>query len=317
MSETQSISNRRFFRLDIPVHFHVMPSEPSSFSAFYNPQATYLHPVIRQQIQKKQHEVEHWLHKVESDVELVKLLYHDILLRTGFFLEAMASLEKGVSPFDEEDYAALFDKVKVENQNLETYHDSAPKTYGFFKAIETKLRFYVAELHYLTRSSDRSHIAFRHLLYEKKLQADANLKTLLSSNFDDFPLPRFIRALSEYVNLTLLPLERWQRDAMLKRYPSKWPKQSINLSEGGAALVLDSVLSPAKPVCFAFYAPWNQQALGFQAHLVEKPRYCPIEQGYLTKLNFYMPARNKQQTISRVLSQYEMTTVYGGARSAG
>jgi len=317
VSETKSISNRRFFRLDMPVHFHIMPTEQSSFSDFYTPQATYLHPIINQQIKNKQQEVEHWLHKVESDVELVKLLYQDILLRTGFFQDAMTSLQQGESPFKVDEYASLFDKVKTENQNLEAYHDSAPKTYGFFKAIENKLRFYVAELHYLTRKSDRSHIAFQHLLYEKKLQADANLATLLSPNFDEFPLPRFIRAVSEYVNLTLMPIEHWQRDAVLKRYPSKWCKQPVNLSEGGAAMVLDRLISPAKPVCFAFYAPWNQQVLGFQAHLVDKPCYCPIEKGYLTKLNFYMPDRNKQLAISRMLNQYEITTVYGGTRIVG
>ncbi|UQB42722.1 hypothetical protein JX580_02155 [Thiomicrospira microaerophila] len=317
MADTRSINNRRFFRLDIPLHTHLMPSELSQMAEFYSPQATYLHTHLKRQLDIKQQEVEFWLHKVESDVELVKLLYKDILLRTGFFTGAIQSLEKGVSPFRLEEYADLFDQVKSENQHLEAYHDSAPKTYGFFKAIESKLRFYLAELHFLTRSSDRSHIVFRHLLFDKKLQADLNLQTLSSSKFDEFPLPRFIRAVSEYVNLILLPFVRWQRDAVLKRYPSKWLKDVVNLSEGGAALVLDRVLSPAKPVCFAFYPEWSQQVIGLKAYLVEPPAYCQNKQGYITKINFDMPTRNKQMTISRWLNQFEISSIYGGDSIAG
>lgn len=312
MAEIGSISNRRFFRLDIPLHFHVMPFEQPPTSDFYSTQSVYLHSVLQKQLEKKQQEVEFWLHKVESDVELVKLLYSDILLRTGFFIGAIQSLEKGMSPFRVEEYAGLFDQVKIENQHLEAYQDSAPKTYGFFKAIENKLRFYLAELHYLTRSSDKNSIAYRHLLFNKKLQADLNLQTLSSHKFDDFPLPRFIRALSEYVNLILLTFERWQRDAVFKRFPSRWLENSVNLSESGVGLVLDRVLSAGKPVCCAFYPAWHQQVIGFKAHLVEQPTFCKDRQGYITRLNFDMPSRDKQMAISRLINKFEVNSVYGG-----
>lgn len=300
-----TLDSRRFFRLDMPVYCYVVPRNRIPGCEIFATSAKYRHAQRELMAKAKLEEVEAWLHKIEDNVELVKVLYKDIVKRVAFFNELMDLLQQGKAPFRLDAYDRSFAMAKAENEHLEAYQANSPKSYAFFKAVENKIRIYLNEIHFLGRASDSRELACRHQLFKMQVQADANLKILQNERFDSLPLPRFIRAMTEYVNINLSAFSAFQQDAVIRRFPTLWSKEKVNLSEGGVRLEQDKLLRVGETVCFAFYSDSYQSVIGLKGSVIA----CqPIKgsERYSMSINFDFPDREKQMTIQKIMNLYEI-----------
>lgn len=313
---SNTLDSRRFFRLDMPIYCHVMPRNRIPGCDFFATPSVYVTPQRRAIAQASLDEAKTWMAKLKEDTNLASAILNDIVKRIDFFNEVMSSVQQGKAPFKLEDYSRNLTLAKAENAHLEDYKAHSPKSYAFFKAIENKVKIYLNEVHYLAQNSDSREIQYRHLLYTTPTQADQNLHTLKNTKFDELPLPRFIRALTEYINVTLASFLEFQRDAVLKRFPTQWSEARANLSEGGIRLEQPKSLRPGETVCVAFYSDDFASVMGIKGSVVACDAVAKTDR-YCLRINFEFPDRSQQMLIQKIMNQFEISQCTEWVANAG
>lgn len=303
---SSTIDSRRFFRLDMPVYAHIMPRNRIPGCDFYATPAVYLTKQRQALAEAKLVEAKGWLAKVKEDTDLASIVLKDIIKRIEFFNNVMQGVQSGHAPFKLEDYGRNLNLAKAENAHLETYRESSPKSYAFFKGIENKIKTYLNEVHYMAQNSDSREVKYRQLLYATPTQADQNLTILKNTKFDGLPLPQFIRTLTEYVNINLGSFLAFQQDSVLKRYPTQWELITVNLSEGGVRVEQSKLMKPGEQVCVAFHTDSYSSVIGVKGSVVA----CdPVEKTarYCLRINFDFPDRSQQMLIQKIMNQFEIS----------
>ena len=313
---SSTIDSRRFFRLDMPVYAHIMPRNRIPGCDFFATSAIYLTKQRLAIADAKLIEAKDWLAKLNEETDLAGVVLNDIVKRIAFFNDVMQGVQAGHAPFKLEDYGRNLSLAKAENAHLETYKLSSPRSYAFFKSIENKIKTYLTEVHYMAQNSDSREIKYRQLLYVTPTQADQNLAILKSTKFDGLALPQFIRALTEYVNISLGSFLAFQQDSVLKRYPTQWESINVNLSEGGIRVEQPKALKPGETVCVAFHSDNHASIIGIKGSVVacdpvaKTARYC-------LRINFDFPDRAQQILIQKIMNQFEISQCAEWITNAG
>ena len=313
---SSTIDSRRFFRLDMPVYAHILPRNRIPACDFFATPAIYLTKQRQALASDKLVEAKDWLAKVKEDTDVAGVVLKDIVKRIAFFNDVMQAVQAGRAPFKLEDYGRNLSLAKAENEHLEAYKVSAPKSYAFFKGIENKIKTYLNELHYMAQNSDSREIKYRQLLYTTPTQADQNLSILKNSKFDGLALPQFIRALTEYVNLGLDSFLEFQKDSVLKRYPTQWESITANLSEGGIRLEQSKALKPGESVCVAFHSDSYASVIGIKGSVVACDPVAKTTH-YCLRINFDFPDRSQQMLIQKIMNQFEISQCADWVANAG
>ncbi|HEY9017777.1 PilZ domain-containing protein [Thiomicrospira sp.] len=313
---SSTLDSRRFFRLDMPVYAHIMPRNRIPGCDFFATPAIYLTKQQQAQADAKLIEAKDWLAKVREDTDLAGVVLNDIVKRIAFFNHVMQSVQLGRAPFKLDDYGRNLSLAKAENAHLETYKVSSPKSYAFFKGIENKIKTYLNEIHYMAQNSDSREIRYRNLLYAMPSQADQNLTILNNPKFDGLALPQFIRTLTEYVNLNLNTFLAFQRDSVLKRFPTQWEATRVNLSEGGIRIEQPKALKPGESVCVAFYTDHYSSVIGIKGSVVACDPVAKTSD-YCLRINFDFPDRAQQMLIQKIMNHFEINQCVDWIANAG
>lgn len=313
---SSTIDSRRFFRLDMPVYAHIMPRNRIPGCDFFATSAVYVTKQRQTLAEAKLSETKDWLAKVKEDTELAGVVLKDIVKRIDFFNHVMQGVQVGHAPFKLEDYGRNLSLAKAENEHLETYRQSSPKSYAFFKGVENKIKTYLNELHYMAQNSDSREIKYRQLLYVTPTQADQNLSILKNAKFDGLALPQFIRSLTEYVNISLGSFLAFQQDSVLKRYPTQWELVSVNLSEGGLRIEQSKSLKPGESVCVAFHTDSYKSVIGLKGSVVGCDPVAKTDR-YCLRINFDFPDRSQQMLIQKIINQFEISQCVEWVLNAG
>lgn len=300
-----TLDSRRFFRLDIPLNCWIMPRERIPGCEIYATPAIYVTDQRLKYAEQKQQQAKMWLDKVTEQTELARVLYQDFSKRLAFFSHVMKAVQQGRPPFCLDDYQRNLMLVKASNDHLESYKANSPKTYAFFKALENKIKLFFNEIHYMAHHSDSRELRYKHLLFATPTQADLNLKTLSQPKFDDLPLPNFIRCMTEYLNIKLDSFVQFQKDGVLKRFPTQWTQEVVNLSEGGVRLEQNKMFKIGENVCVAFYHEYAPSILALKGTVVGTQ---PIAQSdrYQVRINFDFPDRAQQIMIQQIMNLQEI-----------
>lgn len=304
MSSNQ-LDSRRFFRLDMPLNCWLMPRNRVPSCDIYATEAKYVSTQRLALAEQKRKQAKEWLEKLTEQTDLARVIFQDINNRLMVFSHFMQAVEQGRTPLKLDDYQRNLSVSKAENEHLEAYKINSPKTYAFFKAIESKIKLYFSEVHFMAHHSDSRELRYKHLLFSTPTQADLNIKTLSQPRFEELPLPRFIRALTEYANVVLDSFTEFQKDIILKRFPTQWPQEIVNLSEGGVRLNQDKMLRAGESVCVAFYNEDAPAILGIRGTVIGSDAIKNSAR-YQTRINFDFPERAQQMMIQQIMNQYEI-----------
>jgi len=261
-------NSRRFYRIDMPVKYFIVPSSPIRDREIYATGANYYPASFHSKVAGQKLEVMHWANRIQEHADLLLPVFEEIIDFIEFFGRCALSISEGTSPKTDLSYwMEVNDRLKGFKYALSLNHKS-PKTFQYIKMIEAK---YLAFLKRLVNSIDKS--TPTKFWVEGHLPIGFKIDEIISL-FDDpkfakIPLIQTLRCISIYMDSYLETYRMINDDNFLRQHPADWKLQKLNISASGIAVNMGKRFQQYERVDVLLYFPDDDRIIQFDGSVVD------------------------------------------------
>lgn len=297
-------NSRRFYRINMPVRFFIVPASPIKDREIYATGANYFPETFHAKVAGQKMEVIHWANRIQEHADLLLPVFEEMMEFIQFFGRCALSISEGVSPKSDMSYWVEV-KDRLRGFKLaQSLHAKSPKTFQYIKMIEEK---YIAFLNRLVESIDKStptkFWVQGHLPMGFKI--DEMISLFDAPKFAKIPLIQTLRHISKYMDSYLETYRLINDDNFLRQFPADWKLQTANLSASGIAVNMGKRFAQYEQVDVLLYFKEDNKIIQFDGRVVD----IRSEQSTYTErvaINFEFPNGDAQDYLQLQIQKQEI-----------
>jgi len=297
-------NSRRFYRIDMPVRYFIVPSSPIKDREIYATGANYFPDSFHSKVAGQKLEVTQWMNRIQEHSELLVPVFEEILDFIDFFGRCAMSISEGTNPKSDMTYwVEVKDRLKG-FKRASSLNPKSPKTYQYIKMIEDK---YLAFLTRLVNSIDKStptmFFVEGHLPIGFKI--DEIMSIFHSPKFAKIPLIQTILNISEYMDSYLETYRLINNDNFLRQHPADWKLKIGNVSASGIAVNLGKRFEQYERIDVLLYFQEDDRIIQFDGSVVD---IRSDESNYTERvaINFEFPDGTQQEYLQLQIQKQEV-----------
>jgi hypothetical protein len=295
---------RRFHRINMPLKTLILPKNAITDKEIYATGIDYFPPTIIQKINLEKRELQNAIGRVQEHKELLTTLFNEVIDYIEFLGGLVRDLAEGLSPKQSADYWLKVKQYQQGFSKVHTIKSSSPKTYEYFKHIETKYLAFLEAIIYSIENSTPKLFAVQGQL-PQGFKIDELYDLFENPKFEKIPLVQALRHTIAYLNLYLGIYHNLNSDHYLKNFPKEWPMQECNVSAGGVALMMEKRFKLHERVQILAYFLEYDRTLNFEGNIVA---LRSIEESFKERIaiNFEFPDGYQQDFLQTQIELYEI-----------
>jgi len=297
-------NSRRFYRIDMPVRYFIVPTSPIKDREIYATGANYFPSSFHTKVAGQKLEAMHWINRIQEHSELLIPVFEEIVDYVEFFGRCALSISEGSSPKSDPGYwMEIKDRLQGFKKAV-TLNPSSPKTYQYLQMIEEK---YLAFLKHLVNSIDQStptkFYVEGHLPLGFKI--DEMMSVFSAPKFAKIPLVQTLLHISEYMDSYLETYRLINDDNFLRQHPDDWKQKMANVSASGIAVHLGKRFPQYEKVDVLLYFPEDDRIIEFAGSVVDT-RTDEVNHTERVAINFEFPDGNDQDYLQLQIQKQEV-----------
>ncbi|MBD3756173.1 MAG: PilZ domain-containing protein [Gammaproteobacteria bacterium] len=297
-------NSRRFYRIDMPVRYFIVPSSPIKDREIYATGVNYFPQTFLNKVEEQKFQVRHWTKRVQEHTVTITQIVEEMLNYIDFFGDCSRTISEGRNPRNNLDYWMRINDHLQGFKSLKKLEHSSPKTFQYLQMIEEK---YLAYLQRMATSLEKS--TPQHFYVEGRLpegfKLDETLKVLQQAKFEKIPLVQTILYIASYLNSYLGAYRQIHDDNFLKQFPKLWPVKMANLSASGVAIHVEKQFPQYSQVDVLFYFPEDEKVIQFDGSIVDI-RIDEKTQTERVAINFEFPDGKHQDYLQIQIQKQEV-----------
>lgn len=297
-------NSRRYYRIDMPVRYFIVPASPIKDREIYATGANYYPSTFHAKVAGQKLEVLHWANRIQEHADLLMPVFEEIIDFIEFFGRCALSISEGNSPKTDLSYwMEVKDRLKGFKMAL-TLNPKSPKTYQYIKMIEDK---YLAFLNRLVDSIDKStptkFWVEGHLPMGFKI--DEMMSVFDAPKFAKIPLIQTLLKTSLYMDSYLESYRMINDDNFLRQHPDDWRLQTVNLSASGIAVQMGKRFQQYERVDVLLYFQEDDRIIQFDGSVVDI-RSDDTSYSERVAINFDFPDGGDQDFLQLQIQKQEV-----------
>lgn len=295
---------RRFYRIDMPVRYFIVPSSPIKDREIYATGVNYFPQTVLNKIDAQKFQVRDWTKRIQEHTVIINRIVEEMLRHIDFFGDCSRAISEGRNPRNNLDYWMRINDHLQGFKSLKQLEQSSPKTHQYLKMIEDK---YLAYLRLMVTSLEKS--TAQHFYVEGRLpdgfKLDETVKLFQQPKFDKIPLVQTIVHVASYLNTYLGAYGQIHDDNYLKQFPKLWPLKMANLSASGIAIHVEKRFPQYAAVEVFLYFPEDEKVIRFDGSIVDT-RIDDKTQTERVAINFEFPNGKDQDYLQIQIQKQEV-----------
>lgn len=297
-------NSRRFFRIDMPIKIFIIPSAPIQDYEIYASGINYFPGYIEKEIETYSDQTLYWMERIQEHKQVTSALFHECLNDIEFLGYCIKTITRGLNPRKDPNFKETLNHHLQGFSSIETIHDSAPKTYNYFKMIEEKYMIFMYAIGEAVMNSTPDKFSGDHNL-PTKFKSD-RIETIFSSEeVEKVPLVQAILNLNRLLTLYTDIYRQINHDSVLRQYPEDWTVHQTNISASGVALYFNKRFKLFEKVDVLIQLPLNKEILFFNGNVVDI-RWTDKENQERVAINFDFPDGKYQNLLQNEIQRYEI-----------
>ncbi len=295
---------RRFFRINMPLRYHITPSTPIKDREIYASGANYFPPSVRSQLTEEKKAALHSLTRIQEFKDALTEIFGEMINHAEFFGQCCETMSRGLNP---KLNPAMWQTLSAHQHGfpkLSLLEAASPKTHKHLKSIEEKYIFFVKNMiESLSKSSAGQFYAPDYLPYAFRID---ELRQIFSEEkYDNVPLAQSILHTAKYVNTYTEIFRQIHDDHTLRQNPQDWPLENVNVSASGLAVSARKTFRLHERMDVLIYFAHANKVLKFDG-VVVNIQTDPAEQIERVALNFEFPDGKDQDFLQTEIQKYEI-----------
>ncbi len=297
-------NSRRFYRIDMPVRYFIVPSSPIKDREIYATGANYFPASFRSKVAGQKLETMHWANRIQEHSALLMPVFEEIIQHIEFFGQCLHSISEGTSPKSDLNYWMEIKERQKGFKLAASLSPQSPKTYQYIRMIEEK---YLAFLKRLVDSVDRSTPTTFYLDGHLPIgfKIDEMISAFKSPKLAKVPLVQTLLHLTNYMDSYLDTYRLINDDNFLRQHPDDWKQKTANVSASGIAVHLGKRFNQYEKVDVLLYFPEDDKIIQFDGSVVDI-RTDEVHHQERIAINFDFPDGEDQDYLQLQIQKQEV-----------
>lgn len=295
---------RRFFRINMPMRYHITPSTPIQDREIYATGANYFPPSVRTQLTEEKKAALNSLTRIQEFKETLTEVFVEMMSHAEFFGQCCETISKGMNPrFN----PAMWQTLSAHRQGfpkIRLLEAASPKTHKHLKAIEEKYLYFLDRMIESISKSSATHFYAPDYL-PHAFRIDELRQIFADEKYDSVPLAQSILHTARYVNTYTEIFRQIHDDHTLRQNPQDWPLEMINVSASGIAVSTRKTFKLHGRMDVLFYFPESKKVLKFDGVVVNIQTDAE-QQLERVALNFEFPDGKDQAFLQTEIQKFEI-----------
>lgn len=297
-------NSRRFFRIDMPIKIFIIPSSPIQDYEIYASGINYFPGYIEKEIESYSDKTLYWMERIQEHKQVTSSLFHECINDIEFLGHCIRTMTRGLNPRKDPNFMETLNHHLRGFSTIETIHDSAPKTYNYFKMIEEKFMVFMHAVgEAVMNSTPDKFYGDRNL--PKKFKSDRIETIFNTEEVEKVPLVQAILNLSRLLDVYAEIYRHINNDNVLRQYPEEWAVHDTNISASGVALYFNKQFKMFEKVDVLIQLPLSKEILFFNGSIVDIRRMDKDNQERVA-INFDFPDGRNQNLLQNEIQRYEI-----------
>lgn len=297
-------NSRRFYRIDMPVKYFIVPSSPIQDREIFATGADYFPASFTAKISAQKMEVRDWAHRIQEHSELLLPVFEEIIEFIDFFGNCAQSISHGDSPKSDMTYWMEIKDRQTGFKKAQTLKPSSPKTFQYIKMIEEK---YLVFLNRLVDSIDQSSPTEFHVQGQLPVgfKIDEMMTVFKDPKFLKIPLVQTLKHLYNLLESYLDVYRMINDDNYMRQFPQDWKQKMANVSASGIAIHLGKRFPQYEHVDVLLYFPEDEKVIQFDGSVVDI-RTDERSHTERVAINFEFPDGKDQEYLQLQIQKQEV-----------
>lgn len=294
---------RRFFRIDMPIKYCMLPRHFNFEKEVYSNGINYFNKAVESTINLKKRDLRGSVESIREHKEIIEVIVEEVTYKLDRFESLIKRLSKGINVRNDPMYWMHKHELRIGFEKIKMLEVHSPKTYSYLKQMHDKFTSRVLDLFESIEKADEHSINAQELTLAFDL--DVTLERLGTETFQKIPLIRIIWKLGSLVEYLLHLHEEFNNDHYKINNPALWKSVPANVSACGIAIRDIREFEEFQEVDIHIHIPESNEVLRFDGKVV-KAEYLPGERLNFTAFNFNLPGSKEQLALLSYVQMFEV-----------
>jgi len=288
----------------MPIKIFIIPSSPIKDYEIYASGINYFPDYIEKAIEKHTDQTLYWMERIQEHKQVTSALFHECLNDIDFLGHCIRTMTRGLNPRKEANFTETLNHHLRGFSTIESIHDSAPKTYNYFKMIEEKYMVFMYAIGEAVMNSTPDKF-YGDPNLPKKFKSDRIETVFSGEEVEKIPL---VQAILNHNRLLTVYTDAYRQindDNVLRQHPEGWTVHNTNISASGVALHFNKQFKLFEKVDVMIQLPLNKEILFFNGSIVDTRKMADGKQERVA-INFDFPDGKNQNKLQNEIQRFEI-----------
>lgn len=298
---------RRFFRINMPMHYFVTPTSAILDREIFATGSIYYPPSTRTILQQQKQNIIDSMARIQEYKDELMQIFSEMIEHADFFGQCAHMMTQGINPKNTKNYWNTLKSHQRGFVKIQLLKTEAPKTYQYLKTIENKYLFYLNHMIESLENSNSEHFYAPGLL-PKDFKIDELAKAFADEKYQTIPLAQTILHTAEFIETHSHIFREIYDEHNILQHPDTWPEETVNVSASGLAIVTRKSFKMHERVTIRFYFSHHERILVFTG-VVVNIQPTTNDQGEAAEriaMNFEFPNGKDQAYLQTQIQKYEI-----------
>lgn len=297
-------NSRRFFRIDMPVHFYAVPKNPSFMDdSVYCNGINYInqsHEVLSSRLEQ-QTLIE--LGAIQEHKATIEKINYNLFEKISLLMAYLKKHSNGESVMSDVSFWFNKKNIFVRDEVIESLKNSSPKTYSVMTGMDEKINSRLKILFDSIEKSSQKGIFASPIPHG--FMVDGAIESMReSSKLQKVPIARYFIALYDYIEFNLDVFDQFNNDHLLMNEPHQWPQRMTNISACGMSVQDLRLYEKYQILDIKIYFPEEKMTFNFEGKVINS-HYSSETGRNFTAIEFMFPTAKEQLGLLSYIQLYE------------
>lgn len=308
-------NSRRFFRVDMPVRFFMLPKDQRSYHDVFCNGVSYMNEAFENQSSKLKSQVQFNVRQLQANQKAMNAIAFEVIELVEAVSDMMELHSKGERVIDNPSYWFSKSTIMEGFKSIHALKQSAPKTFTILEKLEEKFLSRIGSLFKSFERSTQTEVYSEHIAHGFGIDAIIE-KMRTSEKNHKIPMARFLFSLYDYVDTLNRVYEHFSNDHLLANEPKYWSLNNANISACGMGVYDFRQFEKYELLHVKVYCPDVGETFQFEGKVISS-RYDKQKNLNFNAIEFMFPDERQQLGLLSYIQLHESINAMKKVKNAG